>query len=141
MKFKQFTNYHVIEKEDLNLHNTFHAARSVEWFMYAGYVAATSLLQPKNVLVFKIHGMVFTKPLKIGQIISYTSKIVQSTDKTLTAYIAVKLHPDNKTKIYDGFVTYIHVDDNSNPISHGIEVVPKTSEDKRLHEMANQLIL
>ncbi len=39
----------------------------------------------------------------------------------------------------DGFITFIHVDKNSKPTLHFLEINPITDEDKTLYETAKNL--
>jgi acyl-CoA hydrolase len=45
----------------------------------------------------------------------------------------------NGKPLVDGFVTFIHVDENTKPAPHLIEVSPESSEDKELFEKAREL--
>jgi len=38
-----------------------------------------------------------------------------------------------------GFVTFIHVDENTKPSRHNLEIIPVTEEDKELYEEAKNL--
>ena len=56
---KTFTTYRLVKSEDLNHHKTLFAGRGAEWFVEAGYIAATSMVNPENLVCAKIHGMRF----------------------------------------------------------------------------------
>jgi hypothetical protein len=43
---------------------------------------------------------------------------------------------NDNINLVSGFVTYIHVDENTRPTPHGIEIVPVTEEDVQLNELA-----
>jgi acyl-CoA hydrolase len=128
----------LIKGEDLNHHGTLFAGRTAEWFVESGFVAAASLLDPKNVVCLKIHGMYFTKPANPGEVLTFSSKIVYTGTSSLTAYIKVN-KKDIEKPLVDGFVTFIHVDADTKPTPHNIEVHPVTEEDKRLYETAKAL--
>ena len=66
----------LIKSEDLNHHGTLFAGRTAEWFIESGFIAATALLDPKNVVCLKVHGMYFTSPAKPGEVLRFESKIV-----------------------------------------------------------------
>jgi acyl-CoA hydrolase len=38
--------------------------------------------------------------------------------------------------VVNGFITFIHVDENSNPLVHGLTIDPITEEDKRIQKTA-----
>jgi acyl-CoA hydrolase len=128
----------LVKSEDLNHHGTLFAGRTAEWFVESGFVAAAALLDPKNVVCLKIHGMYFTRPVNAGQVVGFTSKIVYAGKSSLVAYIKVNLK-DIENPLVDGFVTFIHVDENTKPRPHYLEVQPVTEEDKLLYETAKNI--
>lgn len=58
----------LVKSEDLNHHGTLFAGRTAEWFVESGFIAATTLLDPKNIVCLKIHGMYFTSPAKPSEV-------------------------------------------------------------------------
>lgn len=132
------TTMRLVKSEDLNHHGTLFAGRTAEWFVESGFIAATTLLDPKGVVCLKIHGMYFSKPVKPGEILKFASKIVYAGKSSIVAYIRVLKHGDEKP-IVSGFVTFIYVDEHTKPIAHHIEITPKTDEDKALFEEAHNL--
>lgn len=128
----------LVKSEDLNHHGTLFAGRTAEWFVESGFIAAATLLNPEGIVCLRIHGMNFTKPVRPGQIIRFVSKIVYTGRSSVVAYIKVALHED-ETPFVNGFITFIYVDENTKPISHNIEITPKTEEDIALYEEAKAL--
>lgn len=128
----------LVKSEDLNHHGTLFAGRTAEWFVESGFIAATTLLNPQNVVCLKIHGMFFTSPAKSGEVLKFSSKIVYTGKTSLTAYVHVNKQGVEKPLV-DGFVTFIHVDENTRPFAHLIEIMPVTEEDKRLYNSAETL--
>jgi len=128
----------LVKSEDLNHHGTLFAGRTAEWFVESGFIAATSLLDPKNVVCLKIHGMFFTKPAKSGDVLKFSSKVVYTGRTSLTVYVHVEKSKDVNSFV-DGFVTFIHVDEDTKPSPHFIEINPATKEDKDLFETAKTL--
>jgi acyl-CoA hydrolase len=127
-----------VKSEDLNHHGTLFAGRTAEWFVESGFIAAASLVNPKGVVCLKIHGMLFTKPVKPGAILNFRSKIVYTGKSSLVAYIKV-LSKQNGDLLVDGFITFIYVDETTKAAAHGIEIVPESEEDKMLYQMALEL--
>jgi acyl-CoA hydrolase len=127
-----------VKSEDLNHHGTLFAGRTAEWFVESGFIAAASLVNPKGVVCLKIHGMLFTKPVKPGGILNFRSKIVYTGKSSLVAYIKV-INKQNGDLLVDGFITFIYVDETTKSVAHGIEIVPETDEDKTLYQMAMEL--
>jgi acyl-CoA hydrolase len=127
-----------VKSEDLNHHGTLFAGRTAEWFVESGFVAAATLLDPKGVVCLKVHGMLFTKPVKAGGILSFLSKIVYTGKTSLIAYIKVLKHGTEELLV-DGFITFIYVDETTKACPHNIEIVPITEEDKELYKTALEL--
>ena len=136
---KAATTMRLVKSEDLNHHGTLFAGRTAEWFVESGFIAAAGIVDPKNVVCLQIHGMYFTKPARPGQVLKFTSKIVLSGRSSLVAHIEVTRAGSVEEPFVNGFITFIHVDENTRPSAHNIEIVPKTEEDIKLHEMAKTL--
>lgn len=128
----------LVKSEDLNHHGTLFAGRTAEWFVESGFIAATSILDPRNVVCLKIHGMFFTKPAKSGDVLKFSSKVVYTGRTSLTVYVHVEKSKDINSFV-DGFVTFIHVDEDTKASPHFIEINPVTKEDKDLFETAKTL--
>ncbi|NVO08844.1 MAG: acyl-CoA thioesterase [Bacteroidales bacterium] len=139
MKIKEYPTHRLVKSEDLNHHGTLYAGRSAEWFVESGFVSASSLINPRNIICFKIHGMCFSSPVKPGECICYTSKIVYTGKSSLIAYIKVTRVSNPDSTIVDGFISFVHVDDNTKPRAHGITIEPETEEDIRLNKEAAEL--
>jgi acyl-CoA hydrolase len=128
----------LVKSEDLNHHGTLFAGRTAEWFVESGFIAVASLLNPQSVVCLKIHGMFFTKPAVSGDVLKFSSKVVFTGNSSITSYIHVEKNGDEKPLV-DGFVTFIHVDENTRPCPHHIEINPVSEEDKSLFETARAL--
>jgi acyl-CoA hydrolase len=139
MEVKTFLTHRLIKSEDLNHHGTLFAGRSAEWFVESGFIAASSLVDAKNVICVKIHGMHFSQPVRIGQTVCFKSKIVYAGRTSLIAYVEVTKLNSTEIKLVDGFLSFVHVDQNTKPTPHGIEVNPVTWEDIQLQEQAKAL--
>lgn len=139
MKIKEYPTHRLVKSEDLNHHGTLYAGRSAEWFVESGFVSASSLINPRNIICLKIHGMYFSSPVKPGECICYTSKIVYTGKTSLTAYVKVTNVNNPSSIIVDGFISFVHVDDNTKPRAHGIIIEHETEEDIRLNKEAAEL--
>lgn len=128
----------LVKSEDLNHHGTLFAGRTAEWFVESGFIAVASLLNPQNIVCLKIHGMFFTKPAVSGDVLKFSSKVVFAGNSSITSYIHVENNGADKPLV-DGFVTFIHVDENTRPSPHYIKITPVTEEDKYLYETAKNL--
>jgi len=128
----------LVKSEDLNHHGTLFAGRTAEWFVESGFIAAATLIDPKNIVCLKIHGMYFTSPAKPGEVLKFESKIVYTGTSSLVSYITVTRSGNSKPMV-DGFITFIHVDEETRPMPHNIETQPVTEEDTLLYEQASKL--
>lgn len=127
---------HLIKSEDLNHHRTLYAGRTAEWFVETGFVAAASLLPPDEVVCLKIHGMEFLRPVRAGEIACFEGKIVLAGRSSLIAF--VHMHVKGQ-KVVEGFITFIHVDENGNAVPHGLVIEPSTPEEQELADRAKRL--
>ena len=127
------TSNHLVKSEDLNHHGTLYAGRTAEWFVESGFIAAARIKEPRNIVCLKIHGMTFSRPVKCGEIVTFNSKIIYAGRTSLVAHVNVATKDG---QVVDGFITFIHVDDDSKPVPHGITIEPVTDEDRSLQEKA-----
>jgi acyl-CoA hydrolase len=128
----------LVKSEDLNHHGTLFAGRTAEWFVESGFISVASLLNPQNIVCLKIHGMYFTKPAKSGDVLKFSSRVVYAGNTSLTSYVHVENNGAEKPLV-DGFVTFIHVDENTRPFPHHLQINPVNEEDKILYEAAKNL--
>jgi acyl-CoA hydrolase len=134
-----FKTHRLVKSEDLNHHGTLFAGRSAEWFVESGYIAATNYVSPENLICVKIHGMCFSKPVKLGEIICYESKIVYAGNTSLIAYVKVFLRNDVEKIMVDGFISFVHVNSETKPMAHGVKIEASTEEEIKLMKSAIQL--
>ncbi len=136
MSFPVYTSMRLVKGEDLNHHGTLYAGRTAEWFVESGFIAAASQTKPENIVCLKIHGMTFSHPIKKGELVSFKSRIVKVGKTKIVSLIEVWV---NDKLAVRGFITFVHVDLNGNPIPHNLEFVPTTDEEKALFEEASHL--
>ena len=128
----------LVKSEDLNHHGTLFAGRTAEWFVESGFIAAASLLNAKYIVCLKVHGMQFSKPARPGEVLVFSSKVVYTGRTSLVSYVEVK-KPNTETPFVNGFITFIHVNEETRPAPHYLTVSPKTKEDKNLFKQAEEL--
>lgn len=136
MEFPQYTSMHLVKGEDLNHHGTLYAGRTAEWFVESGFIAAASQTKPENIVCLKIHGMTFSRPIRKGDLVAFTSRIVLTGDTKIVSYIEVKVHEKVAVR---GFITFVHVDLEGKSQPHGLIYEPKTEEEKALNAEAQTL--
>ena len=128
----------LVKSEDLNHHGTLFAGRTAEWFVEAGFIAAADILDPENLVCLKLHGLKFNKPILPGDLITFKSKVVFTGKSSIFVYVEARGKKSKDSSI-DGFMIFIHVNENTNPIPHNLEVDPITDEDKELYKKASEL--
>lgn len=139
IEIKEFTTHRLVKSEDLNHHGTLFAGRSAEWFVESGFIAVASLLPVHNIICVKIHGMTFKKPVKPGEIVKFSSKVVYTGTSSLIAHVNVCSASDACQSIVDGFITFVHVDENTKPSAHGIKMIANNPLDTELQLQAKTL--
>jgi len=137
MEFPVFASVHLVKGEDLNHHGTLYAGRTAEWFVESGFIAAASLTKPENIVCLKIHGMTFTRPIKKGDLVTFSSRVVLTGESKICSYIEVTVHSKVAVR---GFITFVHVDLDGKTLPHGINFVPHTDEEKALFAEAEALV-
>ncbi len=133
MSFQTHTTSRLVKGEDLNHHGTLYAGRTAEWFVESGFVAAATLTNPKNIVCLQIHNMQFSKPVRKGEVVSFTSRIVYAGSTSLIAHIHMCT---TKSDVLDGFISFVHVDQNGKPLKHGITLEASTEEEQSIREKA-----
>ncbi len=136
MDVTPYRTYHLVKSEDLNHHGTLYAGRSAEWFVEAGFIAAAALTCHEKIVCLKIHGMVFTRPVRRGEVVYFESKIVHTGKSRLIANVQMKAGDE---KVVDGFITFVNVDQEGHALPHGITITPTQPEDIALQERARNL--
>ena len=136
MEIKSVSTQHLVKSEDLNHHGTLFAGRTAEWFVEAGLIATAAFIPPENIVCVKIHGMAFTMPVKLGEIVTFSGKVVLTGKTRLVTNVRVSVH--NK-EVVNGFITFVNVDHDGHPFPHGVEIEPASPEDIALQELAKKL--
>ena len=127
---------HVVMGGDLNHHGTLYAGRTAEWFVEAGFISAASLTKPENIVCLKIHGMLFSRPVHLGEIVCFESRIVSVGRTRMIAFIETKVKGE---VVISGFITFIHVDAQGHPLPHNLTIEAITDEEKELQGRARNL--
>lgn len=139
MELKKFVTHHLVKGQDLNHHGTLFAGRGAEWFVESGFVAASAMTAPESTVCLNIHGLVFTRPVPKGSIIRFESKLAYAGRTSMVVYVKVLMAKDEDF-VLDGFMTFIHVDEQGKSSPHGLKVVPMDEEDIALQERAKALL-
>lgn len=110
---KKYYTTHLVKSEDLNHHNTLFAARTASWFVESAFVcAACEHGDPKEIVCRNIHGMSFSRPVKPGDIIKFTSQVVLVGTTSFMVHVAVSSELSGETAV-DGYLTFVTIDHNT----------------------------
>jgi len=131
-----FITYHLVKQDDLNHHGTLYAGRCADWFVECGFIAAASLTKPEHIVCLKIHGLLFSQPARLGDILCFESKIVYAGRTSLMAHVQVI---KREKSLLEGYITFIHANLKGKPMPHGITINPTKPEDIQLQEKAKRL--
>ncbi len=138
MQPQTFRYDRLIKSEDLNHHRTLFAGRCAEWFVEAGFIAVASVLPAGNVVCLKIHGLSFTQPLTSGDIACFESKIVYTGKSSVRVYVTLR-SATGESPIVEGFITFVHVNDDGRALPHGLSLEFASAEDEELNQIAAKL--
>src|SRR5450759_1208578 len=130
------TTQHLIKSEDLNHHGTLYAGRSAEWFVESGFISAANLTSPENSVCLQIHGMCFTRPVHLGEIVRFDSRVAFTGRTKIVAYVQMKAKDE---MIVEGFITFINVDAEGHSLPHGVVITPETEAEIEIQARAKYL--
>ena len=125
-----------VKSEDLNHHGTLFAGRTAEWFVEAGLMAAAVYLPAENIVCVNIHGMTFTKPVRLGETVRFVSKAIYAGRTSIITNIRLFL---KDIEILNGFISFVNIDSNGCSCPHGLVITATSEEDIFLCEQARNL--
>ncbi|MFT4073292.1 MAG: hotdog domain-containing protein [Dysgonamonadaceae bacterium] len=130
----QITNYHLVRGMDLNHHGTLFAGKAALLFVEAGFIVTSLALNTNEIVCLRIHGMLFSHPVKSGDTIRLASQIVYAGKSSVGVYVEVYVEASN-TFVVDGFLTFVRVDEETGkPIPHGLILEVNSEKVKLLQE-------
>ena len=94
------------------------------------------MTRPEHIVCLNIHGMVFSRPIRKGELPVFTSRVVLTGTTKIISLIEVHVRGNLAVR---GFISFIHVDLDGKPQPHGLDFVPQTAEEKALFEEASNL--
>lgn len=125
-----------VKCEDMNHHSSLYAARAAEWFVEAGLMAAAACVPSAGIVCVQLHGMTFTRPVRLGEVVKFVSKVVYAGRTSLIANIRMYSHDE---MVINGFITFVNTDEQGKPLPHGVRLEAVTPEDIELQAQAAQL--
>ena len=133
MRMQPALTHHFVKSEDLNHHGTLFAGRTAEWFVEAGLMAAAVHPPAQNIVCVKIHGMNFTRPIQLGEIVELVSKAVHAGRTSMVSHIQLNVRGQ---VLLEGFITFVNVGEDGRPQPHGVTLEPANAEEERLQRQA-----
>lgn len=133
MEAETITTYRPVMSQDLNHHGTLYAARTNEWFVEIGFIAAASMSKPENIVCIKIHSMEFLRPVQKGEVLKLESKVVSAGRTSMVVYVHGTAGDHLAVK---GFISFVNVDENGRPQPHGVSISPANEYDLALQKEA-----
>jgi acyl-CoA hydrolase len=137
---KDYVNSRLVKSEELNHHGTLFAGRTAEWFVESAFIAAASTMgNPQNVVCLNIHGLLFRHPVNKGEIVKFTSKVVNLGKTSIVVYTKMETEIAKTTPV-DGFITFISIDENGSKHPHGLVLDETQNEEElKIRERARNL--
>ena len=136
MRFQTLVTNRFVKGEDLNHHGTLFAGRAAEWFVESGLMAVSMFLPAENIVCVKLHGMTFTRPIRLGEIARFEATPVYAGRSSIFTYICAKV---GEEKLIEGFISYVNVDENGKAQPHGIVIEAENEVEKQLQGRAMSL--
>ena len=136
MVIETITTYRPVMSQDLNHHGTLYAARTAEWFVEVGFIAAASITRPENIVCVKIYSMEFLRPVQKGEVLKLESKVVLVGRTSMVVYVHGSVGNQLAVK---GFISFVNVDANGKPQPHGVTITPDNETDLALQKEAEAL--
>ena len=133
---------HLIKPQDLNHHGTLFAGRMAEWTIEAGFIGTQKVLRtdPQNIVCIRIYGLTFNRPVRNGDVIDVRVRTAHVGSSSLTTYVEVFKGWDRDDPLLDGFITFVHVNEEGKGCPHGLAVQkPAAGDLLALWERAEKL--
>lgn len=138
MKPETYSYVRLVKSEDLNHHGTLFAGRCAEWFVEAAFITAASALPAENIVCLKVHGFEFAKPIHLGEIAHFESRIVFTGRTSLIVNVILR-DRDNDVPIVSGFITFVNVNEEGRPFPHGLTLDLQDQKDIKINKIAASL--
>lgn len=129
---KKYESIRLVKSEDLNHHGTLFAARGAAWLVEAAFTAAACAQgNTSQVVCRNLHDMAFTHPVKPGDILNFTGRIVYTGKTSLIVHVKAVSVMTGEQAI-EGFATFVTVQEGiGGKLIHGI-VLDKAEDEEEL---------
>ncbi len=120
---KKMNFSHLVKSDNLNHHGTLYAGRMAEWCVEACFINGAQTTQhPENIVCVKIHELSFYIPTNEGDILNIETQMIRSGRTSFVVYGKAYKNNDSEKIVADCFITFVFVDENGNPMEHGLDV-------------------
>ncbi|MBQ3107372.1 MAG: acyl-CoA thioesterase [Firmicutes bacterium] len=139
---KIHTSSRLVKMEDLNHHHTLFAVRGASWLIETSFATAACELGTTEGIVFRnINDLAFTHPGKCGDIIQFESRVVRTTETTITVHAVMNSFLD-QTKLAESYITFVTIFEGTKTRKpHGIQLdEPADDAERNLRIRANELL-
>jgi acyl-CoA hydrolase len=128
---------HLVKPEDLQHHGTLFAGRMAEWLVEPCFIAASRFVgRPEDVVCVKVHGISFEKPIHNGDITEIKARIACLGNTSITVK-GQAFTGDSDAPAVSGMVTFVTVDKQGNPYTHGLSLPQEyISQNREIYEEA-----
>lgn len=114
----QTKQWHIVLPEDLNNHQTLFGGNALKWMDEVAFIEATRHTGQKMVTA-AIDNVRFYHPVKSGQIIEISGKIIHSGRVKLKIHIEIKVEHSPQQplqKVVEACYTFVTVNDKNEPL-------------------------
>lgn len=95
---------------------------------------ATSFYIPaENIVMVNINQMSFYKPIRLGELIKCSGRLVYAGHTSLMIYLKFEVSEEVRV---EGFISYVNVNENGRAIPHDIKLDLDNKEIKELNKIA-----
>lgn len=120
MKLEPSVLTRLVKSEDLNHHRTLFAGRAASWLVEASFLAAARLVgEPARVVCLQVHGMLFTRPARAGDILEIRSRVAHLGSKSITVHTECRRDGDADALV-STFATFVVLGEHERAVPHGL---------------------
>lgn len=123
---------HLVIGESLNHHDTLFAGQGALWMVECGFMETAGFLGTNEIVCLRVHGMLFKKPVRKGEVIAMSAKIIYTGKSSVGVYVKTCKFLTGEF-VVDGYMTFVSTNHEGVSEPHGLHIV-LPEEDKPLQE-------
>ncbi|MGL4992796.1 MAG: hypothetical protein ACRC6R_01480 [Bacteroidales bacterium] len=139
MALHRYNAFHLVRKQDLNMHGTLIMTHFSEWFLDSAIINLSLIVDPHLIYCQKVHGYELHKPVFEGDLLRFESVLIESGHSMLMVYVRVTDARNPKSFISEGVLSYKSVDKDIQGVAHHIIINPEGPEDAAIQEKGRSL--